>query len=282
MNDLTVLSSYHIQPLLEAKLLGKRSVVISTDLGLSDCEIYIEAEYVRLPNDVFLSWEQIQEVSEAESSCFIVKDESIQKIKAYSPITNQHYSLYPTALAPTFLLSGLPMHRIKDIDPHQDTLNKINVIKPVIGRVLDTATGLGYTAIEAARTAEHVLTIELDPTVLDIAKLNPWSQNLFNNPKITQVIGDSYEKIREYDNRSFTRIIHDPPMFRLAGDLYSWSFYKELARVITNNGKLFHYIGDLNSTTGRRVAKGVSERLREAGFRTIKNCYTAFGLVASK
>ena len=282
MNGLIVLSSYHIQPLLEAKLLGKRSAVISTDLGLSQCEISIEGEYVRLPNDMLLSWEQIQEILEAESSCFIMKDESIQKIKAYSPTTNRHYSLYPTAYAPTFLLSGLPMHRIKDVDPHQDTLNKINAIKPVIGRVLDTATGLGYTAIEASRTAELVVTIELDPTVLDIAKLNPWSRNLFNNPKITQVIGDSYEKIREYDNRSFTRIIHDPPMISLAGDLYSGMFYKELARVISNSGKLFHYIGDLNSNSGRRVAKGVRERLLEAGFRRIKNCYNAFGLVASK
>jgi len=282
MNGLLVLSSYHIQPLLEAKLLGKRSAIISTDLGISQSEISIEGEFVRLPNDLLLSWGQIQEIFEAESSCFIIKDQSIQKIKAYSPTTNRQYSLFPTTHAPTFLLSGLPMHRIKDIDPHQDTLNKINTIKPVIGRVLDTATGLGYTAIEASRTAELVVTIELDPIVLDIAKLNPWSRDLFNNPKIIQVIGDSYEKIREYDNRFFTRIIHDPPMISLAGDLYSGMFYTELARVISNSGKLFHYIGDLHSNSGMRVAKGVRERLLVAGFRRIKNCYNAFGLVASK
>ena len=38
--------------------------------------------------------------------------------------------------------------------------------------MLDVCTGLGYTAIAAARTAEHVVTIELDPTVLEVARRN--------------------------------------------------------------------------------------------------------------
>jgi predicted methyltransferase len=62
-----------------------------------------------------------------------------------------------------------------------------------VGQVLDTATGLGYTAIEAAKTAAHVTTIELDPTALEVARCNPWSQALFDNPKIMQRIGDSFD-----------------------------------------------------------------------------------------
>ena len=57
-------------------------------------------------------------------------------------------------------------------------------ITPIVGCVLDTATGLGYTAIEAAKTAEQVVTIELDPVALEIARLNPWSQTMFDNPEI--------------------------------------------------------------------------------------------------
>ena len=68
--------------------------------------------------------------------------------------------------APTILISGTPMHRIKGSNPHQDTLTKIRAITPLSGRVLDTATGLGYTACQASRLAGRVVTIELDPAVV--------------------------------------------------------------------------------------------------------------------
>ena len=61
----------------------------------------------------------------------------------------------PTSGAPTLLIAGFPMHRIKNIDPHRDTLNKIKAARPS-GQVLDTSMGLGYTAIQAARTSDHV------------------------------------------------------------------------------------------------------------------------------
>lgn len=174
------------------------------------------------------------------------------------------------------------MHRIKDTDPHQDTLEKIHSIRPVVGRVLDTATGLGYTAIQAARTAEQVTTIDLDPTVLRVCRLNPWSQELFVNPRITQLIGDSFDVVAEMQTGSFTRIIHDPPAFSLAGDLYSGEFYRELQRVMRNHGRLFHYIGDPESKSGRIITAGVICRLEQAGFRQIRRAPRAFGVVAEK
>jgi len=174
------------------------------------------------------------------------------------------------------------MHRIKETEPYQDTLTKIEAISPVIGRVLDTATGLGYTAIEAAKTAEAVITIEIDLAVLEIARLNPWSKDLFENPKIKQLIGDSFEVIQGFESESFSRIIHDPPTFSLAGELYSQAFYQQLYRVLEPGGRLFHYIGDLESRTGGRVAKGVIRRLREVGFRSIKRRKEAFGVVTTR
>jgi hypothetical protein len=174
------------------------------------------------------------------------------------------------------------MHRIKGIDPHQDTLKKIRTIAPLTGRVLDVCTGLGYTAIESAKTAEQVVTIELDPTVLEVARLNPWSRHLFQHPRIHQVIGDAYEEIASFDAESFSRIIHDPPMFSLAGDLYAGEFYQRLFRLLSRKGRLFHYIGDLDSRSGRNVAKGVVRRLQEAGFSRVVRRPGAFGLVAYK
>jgi len=229
-----------------------------------------------------LAWESVESVCASEGGCFLVSGGLAEKIQAFSSDTERVYGLYPTQAAPTMLLSGLPMHRIKGTDPHQDTLNKIKTIRPLVGRVLDTATGLGYTAIEAARTAEQVTTIELDPAVLTIARRNPWSSELFDNPKIVQMIGDSFEQVPLFADNTFSRIIHDPPMFHLAGDLYSGEFYRQLWRILKNTGRLFHYIGDLDSNSGQRVTHGVARRLQEAGFKNITQRKDAFGLVAYK
>ena len=142
--------------------------------------------------------------------------------------------------------------------------------------------GLGYTAIEAARTADHVTTIELDPAVTEICRLNPWSQELFDNPRITRLIGDTFDLITDFADDSFARILHDPPMFSLAGHLYSADFYSQLRRVLRPSGRLFHYVGDPASRSGRNVTRGVVRRLHESGFRRVKPYQRAFGVVAYK
>ena len=180
------------------------------------------------------------------------------------------------------LIAGFVMHRIKDIDPMQDTRGKIAAISPIVGRVLDTATGLGYTAIEASKTADEVITIELDPGVQEIARLNPWSQTLFYNPKIQQLMGDAYEVVQTFEDESFSRIIHDPPTFSLAGELYSGALYQQLFRVLKRGGRLFHYIGDPKSKASGGITKGALRRLQEAGFSRVVRRPEAYGVVAYK
>ncbi len=229
-----------------------------------------------------MTWEALAEIEETPNSCFVVEGGEIFKIRSFSEETQRYYSLMPTTGAPTMLISGIPMHRIKDTDPHKDTLEKIKAAKPIFGPVLDTATGLGYTAIEAAKAADHVTTIEFDPAALEVARLNPWSCDLFDNPKITQRLGDSYDVVPEFDDGSFARIVHDPPMFNLAGHLYGADFYAELYRVLRRNGKLFHYIGDPDSKSGANVTRGAIRRLQEVGFRRVQRHPRAFGVVAIK
>ncbi len=282
MTQRIVLSHIQAQHLLEARRAGERAMVVSPDLGLSTVEVAVEEEGVRFPGGEFLTWEDIATIHKAQNNCFVVEDSTPRKIQVFSEYTNRLYTLMPTEGAPTMLVSGIPMHRIKGIDPLQDTLRKIKTIAPVIGRVLDTATGLGYTAIEAAKTAEQVITIELDPAVLEVARLNPWSQALFENPRIVQIIGDSFEEVQNFEDESFARIIHDPPTFSLAGELYSGEFYRQLFRVLQRGGRLFHYIGDLSSRSGRNVARGAMRRLQEAGFKRVVRRPEAFGLVAYK
>jgi hypothetical protein len=168
------------------------------------------------------------------------------------------------------------------VDPVEDTRRKIATLGPVTGAVLDTATGLGYTAVAAANTAERVVTIEVDSEVLELARLNPWSRDLFDNPKIEQQIGDSSELIRDCADQSFQHIIHDPPMITLAGDLYSTALYRELHRVLRRGGRLFHYIGDPDSPGGSNTTRGVIRRLQEVGFRRVVPSPEAFGVVAHR
>jgi predicted methyltransferase len=282
MSSLPVLSHLQVGPILRARQQGESSAVTSLDLGLTTAEVALEPERVVLPDGQWLSWDSLEEISQSESVCFVVEENEAEKIQRFSEFLNRFYSLMPTHRAPTLLISGIPMHRIKGTDPHRDTLSKIRTVAPIGGRVLDTCTGLGYTAIEAARTAEQVVTIELDPTVLEVARLNPWSHSLFENPRIEQIVGDSFEEVQTFEDDSFARILHDPPTFSLAGELYSGECYRHLFRVLRRRGRMFHYIGDLSSRSGRNVARGVVRRLQEAGFSRVVRKPEAFGVVAYK
>ena len=280
--EMIVLSYVQAHALLKARQAGSRVAEVSPDLGISDVTVEASDEGVVFPGGERLSWQQIEKIKKSDVNCFAVEGDEIRAIKVFSEATSRVCSLLPTKRTPSMLIAGFTMHRIVDIDPMQDTLKKIETIKPIVGRVLDTATGLGYTAIEAAKSADQVVTIELDPGAQEIARQNPWSRELFSSSKIEQMMGDAYEIVPTFDEESFSRIIHDPPVFSLAGELYSGVFYKELYRVLKRGGRLFHYIGDLNSKSSGTVAKGALQRLREAGFKQVVRRPEAFGVVAYK
>lgn len=277
-----VLSHYQTRSLPGSLSDGLSSVEMSPDLGLSSIVVEIRVDGIHFPDGEMLGWDGVDTINASENNCFSLDDGRLHKILVYSEQSELVYSLMPTGVAPTMLVSGIPMHRIKGTEPRQDTREKIKTIKPIFGHVLDTTTGLGYTAIEASHTANHVTTIELEPAVLEIARLNPWSRALFDNPRITQLIGDSYDIVPSLGDGSFARIIHDPPAFALAGHLYSAEFYLELYRVLQSRGRIFHYIGNPESKSGAGITRGVVKRLRQAGFSQVKEHPRAFGVVAYK
>ena len=260
----------------------KEKVQISTDLGLSKMTATLKPEGVVFPDGQRLFWKKIKKIEKSPNNCFLVEDNSIWKIQAYSERTDYNYSLMPTEKAPTMLISGIPMHRIKDTNPEADTFEKVGSINPITGKVLDTSMGLGYTAIRAAETADEVVSIELEPAAIELAGYNPWSKKLFNNPRIKKLVGDSSLLIRGFSEATFNRVIHDPPAFRLAGHLYALEYYQELYRIMRKAAKLFHYIGDPQSKSGKNVTHGVIQRLKECGFRNIRPVPRAFGVVAEK
>lgn len=279
---LPILSHFQVKPLQQARIAGNFTVETTLDLGHTTAVLTLHTTHVALPDSQTLTWEQLAEIAENELACYLISDNTIEKIHFFSEALQRYYSLMPTLGAPTMLISGFPMHRIKDTEPHQDTLSKIKAIAPVTGKVLDTTMGLGYTAIEAAKTAESVTTLELDPTVLEICRRNPWSQGLFDNRKITQITADAYEWVERCPDHTFSVILHDPPTFSLAGDLYSADFYQQLHRLLKPKGRLFHYIGDPKSKSGANITKGVVRRLQDAGFGRIVPKPEAFGVAAFK
>lgn len=119
-----------------------------------------------------------------------------------------------------------------------------------------------------------MLSYEKNPDVIWLRSLNPWSpQNESGTgARLTLTQGDVAGQVALLPDESVDAILHDPPRFGIAGELYSQAFYDHLARVIRRNGKLFHYTGTPNKlTSGRDVANEVANRLRQAGFATQLN-----------
>lgn len=175
------------------------------------------------------------------------------------------------------------MHRIKSADPGEDTRMKLEALgQPPRGRCLDVCTGLGYTAIALADCVdvESVITIELDPTMVEIQRRNPWSAKLFQSEKIERLIGDAVEVLPTFEDDSFDVVIYDPPAQAMSGELYTLEVYQQLRRILRRKGKLYHYIGDPESKESGRLFKGVMKRLREAGYGTVKPVKFAYGVVA--
>lgn len=282
MPDRFVVSHVQLCSALDARRAGAARVATSLDLGLTSVDLALGEEGIVLPDGATLPWGDVEAIVDEEQHCFAVEEGRPRRLSLYSEDTGRYLSLMPTESAPTLLVSGIAMHRIKDCDPLRDTQAKVRTLRPLTGRVLDTSTGLGYTAIAAARTAEEVLTVEIDPGVIALARENPWSRELFADPRIARVMGDSFELVQGMPDGSFHRILHDPPAMRLSGDLYSTEMYRHLYRLLRRGGRLFHYVGDPQSKSGRNVTRSVMRRLAEVGFRQVRPTPAAFGVTARR
>jgi uncharacterized protein len=187
--------------------------------------------------------------------------------------TTSLVKLVPTQWGPpTFEIDGIKMLPTEHVSPYSDAGRKVALIRPRGKRVLDTCGGLGYFAAWCLHgEAGEVLSFEKSADVMWLRSLNPWSpENAADaDRRLTLTHGDITEQIASLDAGSFEAILHDPPRFGIAGELYSQAFYDQLARVLRRRGMLFHYTGSPNKVSrGRDVASEVATRLRRAGFTT--------------
>jgi predicted methyltransferase len=208
--------------------------------------------------------------------------------------TNSLIKLVPTEWgAPTFEIDGIKMLPTAKVSPYEDAQRKVGLIRPRGKVILDTCGGLGYFAAWCLHgQAGSVLSFEKNEDVVWLRGLNPWSPVATaveleskapgatsdrglplaagsSHGGLTLVRGDVAAAIGALTDRTFDAVLHDPPRFGIAGELYSQAFYDHLARVLRPRGMLFHYTGTPNKlTTGRDVPKEVASRLRKAGFST--------------
>lgn len=197
-----------------------------------------------------------------------------------SRFTKSLIKLVPTDWgAPTFEIDGIKMLPTAQVSPYADAERKVGLIQPRGKLILDTCGGLGYFAAWCiAGQAQQVLSFEKNPDVIWLRNLNPWSPQ--PGPVLSLTQGDITQAIAQLATASVDAILHDPPRFGIAGELYSQVFYDQLARVIKRRGTLFHYTGSPNKlTSGRDVPDEVAKRLQRAGFTVAVN---GDGLLAVK
>lgn len=259
-------------------LTGERR--ISLDLGLSTDEVRVEGDKAIIRgNEVCL--EDLRLISKESESVFFIESGRIYKLA----IADRHfYKLVPTDGAPTIEIDGIRMHRTSGVTPEIDAHAKISVLGIDGGRVLDTCTGLGYTAIDALeRGSTEIITIEMEANVLRIAIKNPWSMELFESERIHKLIGDSYHLVDLFSDEFFDYIIHDPPRLGTAGNLYGKDFYASLYRVLRGGGRFFHYVGKPGYKYRKiKIKRGVMRRLRGVGFRGLRYHEDVRGITGTK
>lgn len=174
--------------------------------------------------------------------------------------------------APTFEIDGIKMLPTAKDSPFEDARRKVALVEPAGKVVLDTCGGLGYFAACCLTAgAARIHSFEKNADVLWLRSLNPWSPDpeaAASGGRLQLTHADVSQAITQIAATSIDALLHDPPRFGIAGELYSQAFYDQLARVLRRGGRLFHYTGSPNKlTSGRDVPNEVAKRLEKAGFK---------------
>lgn len=259
---------------------GLSSVRLSTDLNLSEWDVPLDNQCLVLDENNQLSLGDLKKIAKKKQRIYLCRLGEMEPLEDRSA---GYYKLAPTAGAPLLEISGVKMHISKGTDPFASASEMAQQAVRQGDRVLDCCSGLGYAAIAAHRLgAREVLSIELSKEVMGLREQNPWSQDL-GKEGVVQVQGSSYELIGTMPETSFDSVIHDPPRFSLAGELYSEEFYRQIYRVLRRDGRLFHYTGNPHVVKkGSSFVDGVIRRLKAVGFKNVEKVEHLMGVRAHK
>ena len=238
---------------------GSATVECSLDLDRSTTTVDVDAEGWRWKGRRFPFLESCK-----DRTIYHWTGDAFQPVQRY---TSSLIKLIPTQWGPpTFEIDGIKMLPTAKVSPYADAERKVGLVQPHGKAILDTCGGLGYFAAWCIQGgAQQVRSFEKSPDVLWLRSLNPWSP--VSHPALNLREGSIEKEIVGLADASFDAVLHDPPRFGTAGELYSQVFYDQLARVLKRRGRLFHYTGTPNKlTSGRDVPREVLKRLRLSGF----------------
>ena len=259
---------------------GEDRVEISTDLNRSRNHYALSGAELILDGENWLNREDLLEIEAKQTRIFLLEASQLELLEVRD---GGYYKLVPTDKAPLLEISGVKMHISKGIDPFESAGQMAAQVVKKGDRVLDTCGGLGYAASAALNLgAREVVSVELSATVMALRQKNPWSQRIFG-PGIQLVHGDIEAYIQGLATESFDAVIHDPPRFSLAGELYGEHFYRQVYRVLKRRGALFHYTGNPQLIKrGSSFVDQAAKRLKAAGFSQVVKVPELMGLRAQK
>lgn len=279
---MAVLSGFHLRELLAE---DRRAVCrISLDLGrtLSDVRLGKEIMFPdgqRLPRSLL---EQTVK-KRTEHDCFCIERSQLTWLYEFDSVENHSYKLYEPARdwSPTVMIDSAFMHTVSTATPTAEAAEKVKAAGRVEGCVLETCMGLGYCTAEVlSRPVSEVVACEVSDIVTQFAQANPWSQEVFDDPRLSVRCGSVVEILDDLEPESMDCVIHDPPTQHRAGELYSMDMYMKLFRALRKGGRLYHYTGTETRNTRHRFREGAARRLSEAGFSRVAKAYR--GLCAVK
>jgi uncharacterized protein len=259
-----LLTAETCRQLKEARAAGLTELECSLDLRRSMSKVNLTESYWASGGARFTYPDRCK-----ERTVYAWTDGGFQPIARYR---ESLIKLVPTPWGPpTFEIDGIKMLPSADRSPYADAEYKVKKLKTRDKTVLDCCGGLGYFAawclIEGA-AAIH--SFEKNPDVIWLRSLNPWSPG--PDARLILREADVGGAIEDIPARSYDVVLHDPPRFAIAGELYSEKFYRHLARVIKPRGMLFHYTGAPNKIArGRDLAAEVIRRLSAVGFAAQKD-----------
>ena len=278
-------TGYYIQATIARQVLDamdrdEPSIDISVDLNLSSATFTLCDDELILDEDNRLNRSELQKISNKKNKIFCLQSGVLEVLEVRG---TGYYKLVPTDQAPLLEISGVKMHISKGINPFESARQMAAQVVKKGHMVLDTCGGLGYAASAALTLgAREVTSVELSATVMALRQRNPWSQGIFSD-NIQLVHADINTYIHELAAESFDSVIHDPPRFSLAGELYGEKFYREIHRVLKRRGVLFHYTGNPHQLKrGSSFMDHAAQRLRDAGFSKVTKVTKLMGITASK
>lgn len=242
---------------------GERAVEVSLDLNLSMTTLRLPL-VAPFPSAAADQEALLSAAAASPRTAWLLRRGTLRPIEHRA---SRYLKLVPTAEAPTLEIDGIGMHVLDPSGIFRALGATVSRTVRQGDRVLDTCSGLGYTALWALRLgASSVLSYEVDAAVLRLRSLSPWSAGL-RDVRLRVRHADVSHAITQLRAGCVDAVVHDPPRISVAGELYSLEFYRGLAQALVPGGRLYHYTGrPFHRWRRRDICRGVGRRLDEAGF----------------